>query len=735
MPQVEQPAGSLAPLLQAADSGGCAPSAGQDSAPSLPAPSAEGVRGRPQTKAVASPIAEPGAGSGGEAPASAPAAADGEDGICSRADLAEALGALLAKKGEGKAARAAALAAAFAKKGAGKGRPEAVASSSAKEVPAGAPAAAAAERGIGSRAQALGALLAGKGAGKDSGSRASAAAPPPATRDGDVRSRPAVAALAAALAKKGAGKCRREARRSPRQEDGARRSWREERAEAETREAARRAPFVNLRISALPPGPLEAPRWETAFAAEVPDAGSTGTVLLVATLAGSYALKFPSGTSEEHFAAHFLRQLDIQTPSMRIVSAGEPERVAILLALERVAGLYERRADRGSAQRVRVRRNAAKHVPQLLVMELVQGMVLSSVGDRIATLLDFPGGSREAACPSAVMRLQALGRCWVADALLKFRDRFASPLSRPGYYTKRETDDWRNSRLTGNADNYLLTEFTPHRTGLVVLDNHIMHMRSATSPKSGAEASVCRQESLTFGAGDWAGHIGRHFSELLAEVEAEGREAPADIIPRSVEFMQYTVKAKTGHMLSASALREMRLGALHALRDSQGAIRQAVESFEELLRAAADEDSSGTSSASSVNREREVRRDPSGARGRLVGRPWDAHKIDLEALQACGTSVAAVAQEYQHVLDQLPEAATRDPATGAEGATAASVVPVPENIEAATSPVVDPRGAGAEPAADAALNAEAAEVGACAQLWRALPKELRPALKEEVLGS
>merc|ERR1712012_1201333 len=82
----------------------------------------------------------------------------------------------------------------------------------------------------------------------------------------------------------------------------------------------------------------------------------------------------------------------------------------------------------------------------------------------------------------------------------------------------------------------------------------------------------------TLGAGDWASHISGVFAELLAEAS----EGQPETLPKSVEFMQYTVKAKTGHVLSPAALQEVRFGAMYALRDSEAAIRWATSFLQDL---------------------------------------------------------------------------------------------------------------------------------------------------------
>ena len=58
--------------------------------------------------------------------------------------------------------------------------------------------------------------------------------------------------------------------------------------------------------------------------------GTTGGLVFIATLAGSYAIKAGSDLAEEYFAAQFLARLGVPVPQMRVIHSTDNEHSQII---------------------------------------------------------------------------------------------------------------------------------------------------------------------------------------------------------------------------------------------------------------------------------------------------------------------------------------------------------------------------------------------------------------------
>jgi len=320
--------------------------------------------------------------------------------------------------------------------------------------------------------------------------------------------------------------------------------------------------------------------------------------------------------------------------------------------------------------------------PTLLLMSLVPNATpLAGAFDCAPTLLGLSGDDRHDS-PGAAGRLQALGRCWVADALLGFRDRFASPISKHEYYKVRERDGGHSVTLAGNADNVLLTTVEmPPGAGVVAIDCQSKHVKPSSAPReenlqpAAQEAST--QAAAALGAHGWTDRVCHIFEGLL--VEAKGANAPLAPPAACVEFLQYMVRVNTGYVLSDAALCEVRLGALYALREVPGAMRWAESCLAELQ----------------------------GENAEFAGCEYwaaNARCIDGEALQALGAAVCKLTENHTKLLQSLPKA-------------------LPMGLPAEVRPLTH--------VVEASEVAEATPPGATPKLWQALSHDLRVALRRE----
>ena len=110
----------------------------------------------------------------------------------------------------------------------------------------------------------------------------------------------------------------------------------------------------------------------------------------------------------------------------------------------------------------------------------IVGTSISNVASAIATLFANANNTiSHATCfAHRRSRLDAIGRIWVLDAVLGFRDRFTSRLNYAQYDEAVVTaeGDGKGEKLflTGNCDNVL---FTPFKLGFAAIDSHCKLIR------------------------------------------------------------------------------------------------------------------------------------------------------------------------------------------------------------------------------------------------------------------
>ena len=335
--------------------------------------------------------------------------------------------------------------------------------------------------------------------------------------------------------------------------------WRAQAAAQKARAAAAAALFEGRSAASLPPGPLAAPRWETAFQVGRPAEGTTGGLAFIATLAGAFAVKAADDVAEEFVGTRFLRAAGAPVPGARVVFPADAEHASILAAVEAVAKQYSRRGDAEGAQAVMVHVlvGLRKYDGPLLLLELVPAArAFDEIGASAAHLLEPAAGSRARA------RLEAMGRVWVVDAALHFHDRFASRLSCAGYdaaaaaYAEGATADG----VTGNLGNILLTDAPP---AVAAVDSHVKLVRGTAS--DAAALAAARAEARA--------RLRTELGALLAEArDAAERGALATAPSRSLGWLRVTVESSTGHSLSDGALAAARLGALRGVAAVPGAV-------------------------------------------------------------------------------------------------------------------------------------------------------------------
>lgn len=499
--------------------------------------------------------------------------------------------------------------------------------------------------------------------------------------------------------------------------------------------------WKDLRVTSLPPGPLNAPRWDTAFAAAVPQEGSTQSVLFVATLAGAYCVKASANPAEEYFANRFLQRCGVEVPALRVVFGTEEEHAAIMAAIRQVAHLAKHRGDPCLCGQLRSMLRHGLRKPQVFVMEFIRDAV--TVGDLVGqtSVLDdlfaFPTGACERD-KEAASRLQALGRCWFGDTLLCFRDRFAHhPLVSPSHFDSQERLTCRVwcalNAASSNGDNILVRRASG--STLVFIDSH----------------SKCVKVSRDASQQDWP-H--RHYREFIAsackEVEQVHLAAPCmtfmSVFLRSVtggvegdqelveEWMQFSrdrqkavpveeeggaSRSKTlqeefraavdtrdgghhfrdiGYSLSDAALCEVRTGFLCLLREItannlEGDPEDRHDGREMLP------PTSGSSAFSRWVREELAALHHDGGGQNSF---WDenARRIDGETLQGVLSTLQVVAEEHKETLEKV------------------SPVTV---VFASAEEISEPN-----------VVFEATEVGASPSLWAALPDSVRALLRAEM---
>ena len=453
----------------------------------------------------------------------------------------------------------------------------------------------------------------------------------------------------------------------PRASAGVAGGWRAQAAAQKARAAAAAALFEGRSAASLPPGPLSAPRWETAFQVGRPAEGTTGGLAFIATLAGAFAVKAADDVAEEFVGTRFLRAAGAPVPGTRVVFPADAEHASILAAVEAVAKQYSRRGDAEGAQAVMVHVlvGLRKYDGPLLLLELVPAArALDEIGSAAALLLEPAAGTRARA------RLEAMGRVWIVDAALHFHDRFASRLSCAGYdaaaaaYAEGAAADG----VTGNLGNILLTDAPP---GVAAVDSHVKLVRGAAS--DAAALAAARAEARA--------RLRTELGALLAEArDAAGRGALATAPSRSLGWLRVTVESSTGHSLSDGALAAARLGALRGVAAVPGAVAWARSELE------------------------------AARRGDVGDADWQAAlaRIDEEALVAVGRIFEGLLAEHAGLMATLPP----PPAVPAVVASGGG-------------------GGGGAAVAEPALLAESELIAAEPRLWAALSSELRKALLDE----
>ena len=467
--------------------------------------------------------------------------------------------------------------------------------------------------------------------------------------------------------------------------------WRAKAAAEKARVVAAASLFKGRSAASLPPGPLSAPRWDTAFQVSRPDEGTTGGLAFVATLAGAFAVKSANDVAEEWVGTQFLRAAGVPVPNARVVFPTDAEHAAILAAVEAVAKQYSRRGDAEGATAVMVHVFVAmcKYDGPLLLLELVPAAFsLDELGtaQRAALLLE-----PSAAAARARARLEAMGRVWVVDAALHFRDRFASRLSYAGYDNAVAYVEGRapfaalggggeapteaaaspeqvRALITGNLGNLLLTDAPLDGSALVAagvaaVDSHVKLVRGAAS--DAAILAEARTEARA--------RLRAELGALLTEARGAAVSCTLATAPsRSLGWLRFTVEGASGHSLSDGALAAARLGALRGVAAVPDAVAWA-------------------------------RSELAAARSGAVGDAnWQAalSRIDEEALVEVGRTFEGLLAEHADLVGRLP-------------------------------PPAAVSGGGAAEAAGPALLAESELIGAEPRLWAALSSGLREVLLDE----
>jgi hypothetical protein len=425
--------------------------------------------------------------------------------------------------------------------------------------------------------------------------------------------------------------------------------WRAQAAAQKARAAAAAALFEGRSAASLPPGPLSAPRWETAFQVGRPAEGTTGGLAFIATLAGAFAVKAADDVAEEFVGTRFLRAAGAPVPGARVVFPADAEHASILAAVEAVAKQYSRRGDAEGAQAVMVHVlvGLRKYDGPLLLLELVPAArALDEIGASAARLLEPAVGSRARA------RLEAMGRVWIVDAALHFHDRFASRLSCAGYdaaaaaYAEGAAADG----VTGNLGNILLTDAPP---GVAAVDSHVKLVRGAAS--DAAALAAARAEARA--------RLRTELGALLAEArDAAERGALATAPSRSLGWLRVTVESSTGHSLSDGALAAARLGALRGVAAVPGAVAWARSEL------------------------------AASRRGDVGDAAWQAAlaRIDEEALVAVGRIFEGLLAEHAGLMGTLPPPPAV-PAVVASGGSGGAAVAEPALLAESELIAAEPR--------------------------------------------
>lgn len=276
-------------------------------------------------------------------------------------------------------------------------------------------------------------------------------------------------------------------------------------------------------------------------------------------------------------------------------------------------------------------------------------------------------------------RLQALGRVHIADVFLWNRDRFINPLfapqGRPGVAAvgPQLVSPWG----TLQAYQELLTTCEEKWATYLIGNPDNLLVRDAADADAAAFSFIDNVANEANADPDYA--TTREYLRSFVAEAAEDSDGLAHL-----EFMRFNVRVMCHHVLSDAALREVRLGSLHALRELA---------------------------------------QPEGLDGAPGFFAWmGALLADMEA------------REAQHELWQwagdarqwLLQATDAVRAVVAERDAFFAALPLPAQLGAA-EPV--------EQAVDEALRADSLALGARPALWLALRPELRQALACELRGA
>ena len=337
--------------------------------------------------------------------------------------------------------------------------------------------------------------------------------------------------------------------------------WRAKLAAEKERVAFARSIFGGRSVLSYPRGNVKIGSrmdWETAFQVDIPDTGTTGGVFFISTLAGgSVAVKgggSAASVAEQWFGTQFLSALGTPVPEIRVVLPEDEEHKDIAKAVKRVAEEHSRRGDSETSTKLMVHAlygavQSRKYCP-LILMECVSGAIpMGNIDTARAKMLLEPRNGDTRACA----RLEAIGRCWLGDGILGFRDRFCSRLnysfSQKGanYIDAVNAADSAASRisLTGNCDNVLFSD-----GGFLAVDG-----TSSLVSASGFAAIDNHMKLVGKGSRDHL--IEQLTSEISSLLDGNGTHC--------FDWLRFTVYEISGHMLSDEALDVARKGALCAL--------------------------------------------------------------------------------------------------------------------------------------------------------------------------
>jgi hypothetical protein len=385
------------------------------------------------------------------------------------------------------------------------------------------------------------------------------------------------------------------------------------RAQAEAKKAIH-AMWKNFDIRKLPAGPIDTPRWETTFAVQLPDSGTTKATAFVATLAGAYCIK--ASSPAESFANNFNRWLSAPSPASRVVRAGTQEFADMHAAFLRAAGFAPARGQECGIQRLhRMKMNG-----HYLVMTLAtDASMFGGASPEMGQMLSEPPASTVAAtgdagtwaaatqraaeiCGVALLkgsvepqvqplevqeaarcRLQALGRALFADICLASRDRLMIPLfvSKTTVEAVLRKQAGESGKVYGAGEAVELVDSDSSRAGerylqaLQSFEDVTLLRYLAGHADNTLLQEVGRPERARFAfidncvnmISEQAPHpyVCNYLRAVLAEAALPGGPLAGPV--GEWEYLRWSLRvACTGYVASDAALREVRLGFLYAVR-------------------------------------------------------------------------------------------------------------------------------------------------------------------------